>query len=84
MSRADSRVDAQKAIRAGVEKIFALQTDSGGLAYWPGGYRAGLFQSAYAALALGLLEKQGEEMPPGWPKLVCHSRTTISARDKRV
>ena len=67
-----SKEDSAKVIRAGVEKIFALQTDSGGLAYWPGGYHAGLFQSAYAALALGLLEKQGEELPPGWPKLLTY------------
>lgn len=69
---AKSREDVQKAIRAGLDKIFALQTDGGGLAYWPGGFRAGLFQSAYAALALGLLEKQGEELPPGWPKLLTY------------
>ncbi len=69
---AKTKEDTQQAIRAGVEKIFALQTDSGGLAYWPGGYRAGFFQSAYAALALGLLEKQGETLPPGWPKLLAY------------
>ncbi|MEO7319398.1 MAG: alpha-2-macroglobulin family protein, partial [Chthoniobacteraceae bacterium] len=64
--------ERQKVIRTGVAKIFALQTDGGGLAYWPGGHQAGLFQSAYAALALGLLEKQGEELPPGWPKLLTY------------
>jgi uncharacterized protein YfaS (alpha-2-macroglobulin family) len=67
---AKSKDDVRKAIRAGVAKIFALQTSGGGLAYWPGGQQASFFPSAYAVLALALLEKQGEELPAGWPKLL--------------
>jgi uncharacterized protein YfaS (alpha-2-macroglobulin family) len=32
---AKSKEDVRKAIRAGLDKIFAMQTPSGGLAYWP-------------------------------------------------
>ena len=67
---AKTKDDVRKAIRAGVDKIFALQTDGGGLAYWPGGRAPELFPSAYAALALSLLEKQGETLPPGWTSLL--------------
>ncbi len=51
--------DEKKAIEKGLEKIGSMQTPSGGLAFWPGGRNAELFPSAYAAIALALLEKQG-------------------------
>ena len=64
--------DVRKAIHAGVDKVFALQVDDGGIAYWPGGHTAQLFPSAYAVLALSLLEKQGEKLPDGWPRLLAY------------
>jgi uncharacterized protein YfaS (alpha-2-macroglobulin family) len=67
---AKSKEDVRKAIHAGVDKIFALQTPGGGLAYWPGGSTPSLFPSAYAVLALAAFEKQGEELPDGWTKLL--------------
>ncbi len=67
---AKSKDDVRKAIRAGVDKIFALQTPEGGIAYWPGGKEPEPFPSAYAAVALSLLEKQGVELDPGWPRLL--------------
>jgi uncharacterized protein YfaS (alpha-2-macroglobulin family) len=60
----------RQALEAGVERIFALQTSEGGLAYWPGGQKPGLFVSAWAALALAELAKQDFPLPAGWPKLV--------------
>ena len=51
--------EEQKAIDKGLEKIASMQTSSGGLAFWPGGRKAELFPSAYAAIALGLLDRQG-------------------------
>ena len=64
--------DAEKARQSGVAKIFALQTASGGLAYWPGGREPMLFPSAYAGYALALLEKQGVALPSGWERLLSY------------
>jgi uncharacterized protein YfaS (alpha-2-macroglobulin family) len=38
-----------------------MATDDGGFAYWPGGQYPDLTVSAYAALALSLMAKQGDE-----------------------
>jgi uncharacterized protein YfaS (alpha-2-macroglobulin family) len=65
-----NKQEARETIRAGIDKIFALQISDGGLAYWPGGHRANFFASAYAVIALSMLEKQGEELPEGWAKLL--------------
>jgi uncharacterized protein YfaS (alpha-2-macroglobulin family) len=61
---------AREAIQAGIEKLSALQTSDGGIGYWPGAHSASLFPSAYAALALGLLERQDAPMPAKWPALL--------------
>ncbi|MEA3207285.1 MAG: alpha-2-macroglobulin [Chthoniobacter sp.] len=78
-----NKEDVRKAIRAGVDKIFALQTPGGGLAYWPGGREAELFPSAYAVLVLALLEKQGEELPPGWAKLLEYVSGKLRGEDTK-
>jgi uncharacterized protein YfaS (alpha-2-macroglobulin family) len=65
-----TRDDGQKAIEKGMEKIASMQTPSGGLAFWPGGHRPELFPSAYAAIALALLEKQGMQMKDRQEKLL--------------
>ncbi len=57
-------------IRSGLQKMFTMQTSSGGLSFWPGGQRPALFQSAYAAVALGLLQEQGFAIPDGSKKLL--------------
>jgi alpha-2-macroglobulin len=62
--------DSKKAIAKGLEKIGSMQTSSGGLAFWPGGHRADLFPSAYAAIALALLEKQGTPVKDRQEKLL--------------
>jgi uncharacterized protein YfaS (alpha-2-macroglobulin family) len=67
---AKTKDDIRKVVRSGIDKLFAMQTDGGGLAYWPGGRRASLFASAYAVLALANLEKQGEPLPAGYAMLV--------------
>ena len=67
---AKSKDDVKKAIRAGIDKIFALQTEDGGIAYWPGKHNAELFPSAYAALALSLLQREGEPLPASYAKLL--------------
>lgn len=62
--------EVRRALDAGVEKIFALQTSEGGLAYWPGGQKPELFASAWATLALAELAQQKHPLPGGWTKLV--------------
>ncbi len=65
-----TKAAAREAIQAGIEKLAALQTSDGGIGYWPGAHAASLFPSAYAALALGLLERQGATMPAKWTALL--------------
>jgi uncharacterized protein YfaS (alpha-2-macroglobulin family) len=54
----------------GTSRIFAFQTPSGGLAFWPRGVRADLFPSAWAVVALTSLRDQGIPMPEGWTPLL--------------
>ena len=72
----------RQALEAGVERIFALQTSEGGLAYWPGGQKPGLFVSAWAAVALAELAKQEFPLPAGWPKLVGYLGKELRDVDK--
>ena len=62
--------DEKKAIEKGLEKIASMQTSSGGLAFWPGGHESKLFPSAYAAVALALLERQGTPVKDRQEKLL--------------
>jgi len=51
------------AIRAGVARLFSMQTSSGGLGYWPGAKEPMPWGSAYAALVLALADHAGAEVP---------------------
>lgn len=62
--------EEEKAVAKGLEKIASMQTSSGGLAFWPGGHRAELFPSAYAAVALALLDRQGVQVKDQQEKLL--------------
>ena len=72
----------QKAISAGTEKVFALQTPSGGLAYWPGGREDSLFASAWAVVAFGELAKQDFPLPAGWDRLLRYLSQELREIDK--
>ncbi len=72
----------RKTVGAGVEKVFALQTPSGGLAYWPGGQRPSLFPSAWAAVAFAELAKQDFPLPEGWKKLLDYLSEELRDMDK--
>ena len=74
--------EMRKAIETGVEKIFALQTPSGGLAYWPGGQRPGVFVSAWAAVAFSELAKQNFPLPDGWKNLLDYLSGELRGSDK--
>ncbi len=80
---AKNKTEVQKAVRAGVDKLFAMQTANGGIAYWPGGREPQLFTSAYAVLALSLLEKQGQALPAGWPRLLDFVSGELRALEKK-
>ena len=72
----------RQAIETGVEKIFALQTPSGGLAYWPGGREDSLFASAWAAVAFAELAKQNVPLPGEWDRLLKYLSQELRDIDK--
>lgn len=49
-------------LRAGVDRLFSMQTDEGGLAFWPGGAQPYPYGSVYALHALTLIAN-GREIP---------------------
>jgi uncharacterized protein YfaS (alpha-2-macroglobulin family) len=61
LQRSDEEISG--AIRRGVNRIFTMQTDSGGLSYWPGQNQPMLWGSAYGSLALSLAKQQGYPVP---------------------
>lgn len=58
---ADSRPDSglRTVVAAGVDRLFQMQTLSGGLGYWPGDGTADRWGSAYGALVLALAREAG-------------------------
>jgi uncharacterized protein YfaS (alpha-2-macroglobulin family) len=57
-------VDTASPIRAGIERFLSMQTESGGLGYWPGSKEPMLWASAYGGLILAMAQRQGFEAPP--------------------
>ncbi len=51
------------AIRAGVARLFSMQTQSGGLGYWPRAREPMLWASAYGGMVLALAQRHGAEVP---------------------
>ncbi len=51
--------EASGAAKAGVERLFSMQTASGGLAYWPGGHEPMLWASAYGGFVLAEARQAG-------------------------
>jgi uncharacterized protein YfaS (alpha-2-macroglobulin family) len=58
-----SRTEMDNAIRAGVGRLFSMQTSSGGLAYWPGEDQPTPWASAYGAVVLGAARNHGIQIP---------------------
>jgi uncharacterized protein YfaS (alpha-2-macroglobulin family) len=61
LQRSDEEISG--AIRRGVNRLFTMQTDSGGLSYWPGESQPMLWGSAYGSLALTMAKRQGYLVP---------------------
>jgi uncharacterized protein YfaS (alpha-2-macroglobulin family) len=70
-------------VRTGAEKVFSMQTPSGGISYWPGG-RPSLFASAYAAVVLALVDPEGELPLGGWDKLLDYLGAELRGLGKRT
>jgi uncharacterized protein YfaS (alpha-2-macroglobulin family) len=58
-----NRPDAKEAISKGINRLFSMQTENGGLAYWPGGKKAEPWISAYAGMVLALAKNSGHRVP---------------------
>jgi len=65
-----SHQEREKTIKASMSKISALQTDSGGIGYWPGRSKPDLFASGWAALAFAMANEQGIQPPAGYRQLL--------------
>jgi len=55
--------DVEAAIRAGVARLFTMQTRSGGLGYWPQSKEPMLWASAYGGMVLALAQRHGVDVP---------------------
>ncbi|MDI1479759.1 MG2 domain-containing protein [Polyangium sp. y55x31] len=60
-----SEGELQKRIAAGIQRLATMRTDSGGLAYWPGGDEPNVYGTAYAIRAVILAKKAGVNPPAG-------------------
>jgi len=54
-----SETEVASVIKKGVARLFTMQTDDGGLAYWPGGTESVLWGSAYGGVGIAQAIKQG-------------------------
>jgi uncharacterized protein YfaS (alpha-2-macroglobulin family) len=61
LQRTDDEI--KSSINRGINRLFSMQTDSGGLSYWPGGSEPMLWGSAYGSLAITLAKQQGHPVP---------------------
>ncbi len=55
--------DPVKAVRSGIARLFSMQTQSGGIAYWLGEKEPMFSASAYSGLVLGLAQRRGTPVP---------------------
>jgi alpha-2-macroglobulin len=58
-----TELEIKSSINRGIARLFSMQTDSGGLAYWPGASEPMLWGSAYGSLAITLAKQQGYAVP---------------------
>ncbi|MCF7974740.1 MAG: hypothetical protein K9N55_13060 [Phycisphaerae bacterium] len=69
-------------IKAGITRLWGMQTRSGGLSYWPGSTEDCLWGTAYAALCLLEATEAGYSVDPGMTKpLVRYLDRQLQARD---
>ena len=51
-------------IQRGCDRLLSMQTENGGLAYWPGGETPSLWASSHGALGLVMASRAGANVPP--------------------
>jgi uncharacterized protein YfaS (alpha-2-macroglobulin family) len=61
LKKTDEQIAA--AVNHGVDRLFSMQTSSGGLSYWPGGQQPMFWGSAYGGLGLAMARRAGFEVP---------------------
>jgi len=61
MAKSDEEVAT--AVNRGLNLLLSMQTDTGGLAYWPGGTQPMLWGSAYGGLGMAMAQRQGFPVP---------------------
>ena len=61
-TRHDS-AEATQTAKAGIARLFTMQTPSGGLSYWPGEQQPMFWGSAYAGFVLALAQRAGLPVP---------------------
>ena len=54
---------ANKYIKSGVDRLFMMQTESGGFGYWPGNKEPHKMGTLYAMAALSIAKKNGVDVP---------------------
>ncbi|HBF35554.1 TPA: hypothetical protein DDW35_13405, partial [Candidatus Sumerlaeota bacterium] len=71
-------------INAGIERLFSMQTGSGGLAYWPGGSEPNEYGSIYALHCLTLIKNDREFKIPedNFKALQAFVRKIVTTWDK--
>ena len=55
-----------KYIKAGINRLFMMQTESGGFGYWPGNKSPHKIGTLYAMTALSIAKQNGVEIPEEW------------------
>src|SRR4029077_14903439 len=55
--------EVEEVIRKGVARLFSMQTQSGGVGYWPGAREPMLWASAYGGFVLALAQRHGVKVP---------------------
>ena len=71
-------------VARGVDKLVGMQTDGGGLAYWPDvtGRAPSPWGSAYGGLGLALAKRAGYYVPPASFNKLCQYLSTLLRSDK--
>ena len=64
-----------KYIKAGVDRLFMMQTESGGFGYWPGNKNPHKMGTLYAMAALSIAKKNGVAVPDTFPRFWFPRRT---------
>jgi uncharacterized protein YfaS (alpha-2-macroglobulin family) len=60
-----------RAITTGINRLREMQTDSGGIGFWPHDREPSLWASAYAGVALALAQRNGWEVPASTLDRLC-------------